>query len=111
MCIGWLRASLRAIDDKSPRHREWLPHRDYESKDVSYLEENKTYDLLVELWPTAVVVSPGGSIVLEVNTNDSQGCGIFLHNEPTDRKEEDFGGINQVHVGGEHKSWLKLPIV
>lgn len=76
---------MRAINDKSPRHREWLPHRDYESKDVSFLEPEQKYDLLVEIWPTQVVVEEGGKIVLEVATGDSQGCGIFLHNEETDR--------------------------
>ena len=76
---------MRKIDESSPRHKEYLPHRKYESSDVSHVEPDTKYDLLVELWPTAVVVSPGNKIVLEVNTGDSQGCGIFLHNEPTDR--------------------------
>ncbi|KAJ9094994.1 hypothetical protein QFC21_005787 [Naganishia friedmannii] len=108
---GWLRASLRAINDKSPRHREWLPHRDYESKDVSFLEPEQKYDLLVEIWPTQVVVEEGGKIVLEVATGDSQGCGIFLHNEETDRNESDFGGKNNLHLGPQHQNWLCLPIV
>jgi hypothetical protein len=76
---------MRKIDESSSRHKDYLPHRNYESKDVLPVESDTKYDLLVELWPTQVVVEKGSKIVLEVNTGDSQGCGIFLHNEPTDR--------------------------
>jgi hypothetical protein len=102
---------MRKIDESSPRHHEYLPHRRYESRDVSYLEPETQYSLLVELWPTAVVVSPGGKLVLEVNTGDSQGCGIFLHNEPTDRSEKEFAGVNRLHVGPGLENWMSLPVV
>ncbi|GAA6037993.1 hypothetical protein JCM8097_009530 [Rhodosporidiobolus ruineniae] len=108
---GWLRASLRAIDTSSPRHRAYLPHRNYRSTDVSYLEPETPYNLLVEIWPTCVVVEKGASIVLEVATGDTQGAAIFLHNEPTDRDEETFDGTNVIHFGGEHENWLQLPVV
>lgn len=108
---GWLRASVRAINDKSPRHHDWLPHREYKSTEVSYVELDQTYELLVEIWPTACVIDAGNSIVLEVNTADSQGCGIFEHCNVEDRNEKDFGGVNRLHVGGEYQSWLKLPVV
>ncbi|KDE07386.1 hypothetical protein MVLG_02426 [Microbotryum lychnidis-dioicae p1A1 Lamole] len=111
LCKGWLRASLRAIDEKSPRHRDWLPHRNYSSKDVSLLEADKPYNLLVEIWPTAVVLSPGSSLVFEVATGDTQGCGIFTHDEPTDRSEESFAGKIVFYFGPEHKNWLQIPVV
>lgn len=102
---GWLRASLRAVDESNSRHRHYLPHRNYSSRDVDFLEPDKVYNLLVELWPTAVVISPGGSLVLEVGTSfisppillmpialtvqvataDTQGGGIFRHDDPIDR--------------------------
>lgn len=108
---GWLRASLRAINTESPKHRDWLPYREYRSTDVDYLKPKTKYALLVEIWPTSVVVDAGGKIVLEVATGDTQGSGIFLHDDPVDRNEDDFGGVNVLHVGGEDESWLKLPIV
>ncbi|ORY90085.1 X-Pro dipeptidyl-peptidase protein [Leucosporidium creatinivorum] len=111
LCKGFLRASLRAIDETNPRHRDYLPHRNFESKDVSFLEPNQLYTLIVELWPTAVVVSPGGKIVFEIATGDTQGCGIFFHNDPSDRDESTFGGKNVFHLGGKHESWVQLPIV
>ncbi|GAA5854272.1 hypothetical protein JCM9279_005104 [Rhodotorula babjevae] len=108
---GWLRASLRAIDTSSPRNRPYLPYRAYRSTGVSYLEPETPYSCLVEVWPTCVVVDKGSSIVLEVATGDTQGAAIFLHNEPTDRDEQTFGGTNTVWLGSEHENWLQLPIV
>ncbi|GFZ47209.1 hypothetical protein JCM24511_04952 [Saitozyma sp. JCM 24511] len=108
---GWLRGSLRAVNGSSPRHREWLPYREYRSTDVDYLQPGQRYELLVEIWPTACVVEAGGKIVFEVATGDTQGSGIFLHNDPIDRNEHDLGGLNLLHVGGANDSWVKLPIV
>lgn len=99
------------MDESNPRHRDWLPHRNYESKDVSLLEPDTLYDCLVEIWPTACVVEAGNTIVLEVATGDTQGCGIFLHNDPTDRNEETFAGNNVINLGPKRDNWLKLPIV
>jgi len=67
LVAGWLRGSLRAIAGTDPRHRDYLPRRNYSSADVSYLEPDMVYEMLIELWPTAVKVSAGGSIVFEVN--------------------------------------------
>jgi hypothetical protein len=64
---GWLRASVRKINEQSPRHRDWLPHRDYLSTEVDYLKPDVVYDLVVEIWPTACIVSPGGKIIAEVS--------------------------------------------
>lgn len=126
---GWLRASLRKIDESHPRHRDWLPHRNYLSSDVSYLEPDTLYDCKVEIWPTACVVEAGNTIVLEVScaivafvvqslisdtqvaTGDTQGCGIFLHHDPVDRSEETFAGTNVINLGADKENWLKLPLV
>ncbi|KAM0793769.1 hypothetical protein ACM66B_001187 [Microbotryomycetes sp. NB124-2] len=109
LCKGWLRASLRKIDETSPRHRSWFPHRNYLSTDVDYLEPETLYDLLVEIWPTACVVDAGNSIVFEVATGDTQGAAIFLHHDPVDRDEATFDGTNVLHFG--EKTWVQLPIV
>ncbi|KAL8276718.1 hypothetical protein RQP46_010897 [Phenoliferia psychrophenolica] len=111
LCKGWLRASLRAVDESNSRHKDYLPHRNYTSKDVELLQPKVVYDLLVEMWPTAVIVSPGGSLVLEVATADTQGSGIFRHDDPDDRSVETFGGMNLFHFGPDVESWLQLPLV
>lgn len=85
LCKGWLRVSMRRVNREHPRHREWLPHRDYYSTDVRPVVPGEVYPVDVEVWPTNVVVEKGGKIVLEVSSGDTQGCGIFQHNSPVDR--------------------------
>ena len=82
---GWLRASMRKVETSHPRHREWLPHREYRSTDVQRVEPDTVYEIDVEVWPTNVVVDKGGKLVFEVSSGDTQGCGIFGHNHPDDR--------------------------
>lgn len=82
---GWLRVSLRKVNKEHPKYRDWLPHRDYTSKDVQAVNPGVIYDVDVEVWPTNVVVEEGGRLALEVSSGDTQGSGIFLHNDPVDR--------------------------
>ena len=60
-------------------------YNEYRSSEVSYPEVGKVYEMLVEIWPTAVVVEAGGKIVFEVASGDTQGGGITLHVDPVDR--------------------------
>lgn len=82
---GWLRVSLRKVDQEHPKHREWLPHRNYTSKDVLPVIQGEVYAVDVEVWPTNVVVDKGGKLVFEVASGDTQGSGIFQHNDAVDR--------------------------
>ncbi|KAI6824315.1 alpha/beta-hydrolase [Hortaea werneckii] len=108
---GWLRVSLRKIEDAHPKHREWLPHREYRSTDVQEVKPDTVYDVDVEVWPTNVVVERGGKLVFEVSSGDTQGSGIFGHNHPKDRSEEVFGGLNNLHFSDKHVNYVTLPIV
>ncbi|KAK0311713.1 hypothetical protein LTR82_014242 [Friedmanniomyces endolithicus] len=108
---GWLRASLRKVEDQDPRHREWLPHREYRSTDVQEVKLDKVYELDVEVWPTNVVVEKGGKLVLEVSSGDTQGCGIFGHHHPEDRSEKVFGGVNKINFGEKHQNYVVLPVI
>lgn len=85
LCKGWLRASMRKIDEQNPRNRPWLPHRNYYSTDAQPVLPGEVYPVDVEVWPTNVVVEKGGKIILEISSGDTQGCGIFQHNSPVDR--------------------------
>jgi predicted acyl esterase len=82
---GWLRASLRKVDREHAKHRAWLPYREYGSGDVLPVVAGEVYEVDVEVWPTNVVVEEGGRVVLEVASGDTQGSGIFLHDDPVDR--------------------------
>lgn len=85
LCKGWLRASMRKVDEQNPRHRPWLPHRNYYSTDVLPVVPGEIYPVDVEVWPTNVVVEKGGKIIFEISSGDTQGSGIFQHNCPVDR--------------------------
>lgn len=108
---GFQRASVRAINSDDNRHHDWLPRRDFSSKDVAYLKQDEIIELIIEIWPTSVVVSPGQTLIFEVSPKDTQGAGIFLHNEPSDRSDEIFGGKNRIHIGPDYENWLQLPII
>lgn len=82
---GWLRVSLRKVDETHPRHRPWLPHRGYRSTDVQPVINKEVYSVDVEIWPTSVIVAKGGSLEFELSSGDTQGSGIVTHNNETDR--------------------------
>ena len=108
---GWLRVSLRKVEDGDSRHREWLPHREYRSTDVQEVKADTVYEVDIEVWPTNVVVEKGGKLVLEVSSGDTQGCGIFGHHHPSDRSEGVFGGVNKLHFGEKHQNYVVLPVI
>jgi len=85
LCKGWLRVSLRKVNKEHHKHREYLPWRDYLSTDVQPVIPGEVYGVDIEVWPTNVVVEKGGKLVFEVASGDTQGSGIFQHNDPVDR--------------------------
>ncbi|KAF5539292.1 hydrolase family [Fusarium mexicanum] len=108
---GWLRVSLRKVDTEHPKHREWLPHRNYTSKDVQPVIQGEVYGVDIEVWPTNVIVDEGGKLVFEVSSGDTQGSGIFLHNDPVDRSPEIFQGSNHIHFGPRQQNYITLPVI
>lgn len=82
---GWLRVSMRKTNPDHYKHRPYLPWREYLSTDVQPVIPGEIYPVDVEIWPTNVVIEKGGKLVFEVSSGDTQGSGIFLHNDPTDR--------------------------
>ncbi|CAI6303891.1 unnamed protein product [Periconia digitata] len=108
---GWLRVSLRKTNPSHPRHRDWLPHRDYFSTDVQPVISGDVYPVDVEVWPTNVVVEKGGKIVFEVSSGDTQGSGIFQHNHPEDRSEKRFAGMNHISFSERYVNYVTLPII
>ncbi|KAK0384826.1 hypothetical protein NLU13_7304 [Sarocladium strictum] len=108
---GWLRVSLRKVNTSHPKHRPYLPWRDYTSKDVQPVINGELYEVEVEVWPTNVVLEPGAKLVLEVASGDTQGCGIFQHNDKTDRAPSKFEGMNHICFGPSTLNYLLLPII
>lgn len=82
---GFQRVSLRRTNPQHPRHRPWLPHRDYPPTDVIPVIPNEVYSVDVELWPTNIVVQRGERLVLDIGASDLAGSGLFQHDDPSDR--------------------------
>lgn len=118
---GWLRASHRKLDPQLT-----LPHKPYHSHDERQpLTPGTRYDVDVEIWPTCIVVPAGYRVALTVRGTDydyggepitvgwlvMRGSGTFLHDDPTDRPVEIFGGDVTLHTGGDNAPYLLLPII
>ncbi|GCB27431.1 cocaine esterase [Aspergillus awamori] len=108
---GWLRVSMRKVNEQHSRHRHYLPYRDYFSTDVLPVMPGEVYPVDVEIWPTNVVVEKGGKLILEVASGDTQGSGIFQHNHPEDRSADKFQGTNNIHFGPSYDNYVTLPII
>ncbi|KXX75396.1 Cocaine esterase [Madurella mycetomatis] len=108
---GWLRVSLRKVNEQHHKHRDWLPHRDYTSKDVLPVIQGEVYAIDIEVWPTCVVVGKGGMLVFEVASGDTQGSGIFVHDDPIDRSPDVFRGMNHIHFGEQFLNYVVLPVI
>ncbi|KAE9581273.1 hypothetical protein CGMCC3_g2560 [Colletotrichum fructicola] len=111
VCKGWLRVSLRKTNENHPRHREYLPYREYLSTDVQKVENDKIYTVDIELWPTNVVVEKGGKLIFEVSSGDTQGSGLFKHTNEKDRPHSIFGGQNSIHFGNSYENYVVMPII
>ena len=121
---GWLRASHRKID--SNLSKPWRPYHTHDEKQL--LTPGQPVDLLIEIWPTSIVVPAGSRIALSVRGRDYEwqkttglhlsnfkneltGCGPFLHDDPRDRPRSVFGGRTTVHVDPDGANYLLLPII
>lgn len=124
---GWLRASHRKLDPELS-----APYRPYHTHDeLQPLEPGVVYELDVEIWPTSIVVPAGYRLALSVFGRDYEyggdhgggntqlgsfanvftGSGPFLHDDPSDRPPDVFGGTTTVHTGGDRASYVLLPMV
>jgi hypothetical protein len=113
---GWLRLSHRKTDPA--RSRPYKPVHPHD--ELQAVSPNEVYEADIEIWPTSVVVPAGYRLALTIGGKDFEradtqglmrGSGIFLHDDPADRPADVFGGENTVYTGGEHASYLLMPMV
>ena len=122
---GWLRASHRRLDpDLSEPYR---PYHTHDSQEL--LVPGEVYELDVEIWPTSIVIPAGHQLGLTIRGSDYEyggtlgdnrlgtfknemtGCGPFLHDDPSDRPREVFGGTVNIHTGPGRLSRLLVPVI
>ena len=107
---GWLRASHRKLDAAMSR-----PERPYHSHDeIQKLTPNTAYALDLEIWPTSIAVPQGYRLALTLQGRDYEAPGVsgrILHNHEIDRPRREFDGLNTILTGGDHDSYLLLPLI
>ena len=111
---GWLRVSQRKLDPRrSVEHRPFHAHDERQP-----LSPGEIYAVDVEIWPMSIAMGAGSVLELVVAGRDFQrpgapgtarGSGFFLHEDPTDRPPERFGGTCSIHSGPGRESFLLLP--
>lgn len=111
LCKGYLRLSNRKVHEDHSWHKSYLPYRSYFKEDVQTVEPKKVYDVIVEVWPTNVVLEKGDKLVFEVSGGDTQGVGVFQHNHPDDRNYAKLGKTNKLHFGPQYKNYVTLPVI
>ena len=99
---GWLRVSHRELDPKLS-----LPYRPYHKHQRRlYLTPGEIVQVQVEIWPTSMVYAKGSRLRLDVQPRDGVGSQSYMH------YHADYNtGTNTVHAGGEHESFLLLPVI
>jgi len=100
---GWLRASHRKLDPAKS-----LPYRPYHTHtERQWLKPDDVVECEIEIWPSCMVFKKGHRIQLDVQPRDGVGSSVYRH-YPADYN---IGAKNTVHAGGEHESYLLLPII
>lgn len=119
---GWLRGSHRKLDPQKT-----LAYRPYHSHDeLQPLTPGEIYELDIEVWPASLILPAGFVWALQVAGKDferplppdvpneawvARGSGPWLHNSEQDRPKSIFGGTTTIYTGGEHESYLLLPVI
>ena len=121
---GWLRASHRMLDlELSTLYRPYHTHGEKQP-----LRLDEIVEMVIEIWPTSIVIPAGYRIALTVRgkdyeypgasggriasfKNELRGCGPFLHNDPRDRPPEIFAGKTTLHTGPGRHCYIVLPII
>ena len=99
---GWLRVSHRELDPELT-----LPYRPYHKHTRRlYLKAGEIVQVEVEIWPTSMVFRKGHRIRLDIQPRDGAGSTGYMH------YHSDYNtGANTIYGGGEHESYLLLPVI
>ena len=121
---GWLRASHRALD--AVQSRPFLPVHRHDRAEP--LTPATVHELDIEILPTSLNLLAGYTLTLDVQSHDYiypgavaearpdlqipfTGSGPFLHNDPGSRPASIYAGNVTLHTGGNHASYLLLPVL
>lgn len=115
---GWLRASLRELDPV--RSRPHQPFFLYSHND--WLTPKVPVPVDVEIWPTSMLFKSGHRITLTIHCGPYTRAGeagflgatpawLGKMKVPLYQSISSSSGITTIYTGGEHASWLDLPVI
>lgn len=114
---GWLRVSHRALDPERT-----LPHQPYHSHTHNdWLTPGVPVAVDVEIWPTGMLFKAGHRIGLTVHCGPYRRKGEVMAmlkfpllsriKVPMYRSFSPSSGTTKIHTGGDHSSWLEIPLI
>ena len=116
---GWLRASLRAQDpERSQPHQPF-----YLFTKNDWLTPGMPVPVEVEIWPTSMLFKAGHRIGLTIHCGPYTRVGEIMNAValpflpewlipiPMYQALSPDNGTTRIHTGGEHSSWLDLPVI
>jgi uncharacterized protein len=112
---GWLRVSLRKLDDA--QSTDWRPVHTHD--EAQPLTPTQAYAADIEIWPASLSLPAGCRLALTIQGKDFErpeepgpfkGSGFFTHESAIDRPSAIFGGTHTIHTGGAMASYLTLPV-
>lgn len=100
---GWLRASLRKVDEKIST--EYKPY--YTFDEIQKLIPDQIYSLDIEIWDTAIVLNKGHRLLLEIGSQDQSGCALVTRTS----EDRNWNADVTIYTGNEFDSYILLPII
>ncbi|WP_180899059.1 CocE/NonD family hydrolase [Martelella soudanensis] len=113
---GWLRASHRKLCPQ--RSTPWQPWHTHDEKQS--LTPGAIVEVVVEIWPTCIVLPEGYRIAVDIRGRDFQrddaetiykGSGPWLHDDTSDRPAWLAEAKISIHTGYDHPSRLIVPVI
>jgi uncharacterized protein len=122
LSLGWLRASHRELDPEMST--PWMPYHPHQREQP--LTPGEAYPLEIEIWTTSIVIEPAYQLALTVLGRDwdhgqggvpshlnieMHGSGLWNHDDPRERPADPYDSEVTILTGGEHQSYLLLPVI
>ena len=123
---GWLRASHRKLDPELSRpYRPYHTHDEIAAADAGRAGRARRRDLAdvhrrARRATASAFTVRGKDYEWDGDTtgaklsnfkNELKGCGPFLHDDPSDRPAEVYGGTTTLHLGPDRPAYVLTPII
>ena len=107
VALGWLRASQRELDPQ--KSTEWQPVHTHTR--VQKIATGEIVPLDIEIWPSGTRFAAGETLRLTVQGTDinrypKDKVPVYFRHEASVNR-----GQHVIHAGGEHESYLLVPVI